>query len=94
MMKHLVSHVVSSLNIMPCGTRDQYNISPREIFTGRKIDYKRDLKVAFIEYIQAHIPNVTDQEIKALRARTTGAIAIGSVDNLQGSIKAVDLSSM
>jgi hypothetical protein len=29
-----------------------------------------------------------------LKARTTCAIAIGSVGNLQGSIKAVDLSSM
>jgi hypothetical protein len=29
-----------------------------------------------------------------LKARTAGTIAIGSVGNLQGSIKAVDLSSM
>jgi hypothetical protein len=56
----LVSHVVSNLNMMPCGTRVN-NISRREAFTGRKIDCKRDLKVACGDYVQAHAPNVTDQ---------------------------------
>ena len=93
MMKHLVSYAVSSLNMMPCGTRVD-NISPREAFTGRKIDYKRDLKVAFGDYIQANVPNVSDQDVKSLKSQTVGAIAIGSVGNLQGSIKAIDLSSM
>jgi hypothetical protein len=46
MMKHLAAHAVSSLNMMPCNTRVD-NISPREAFTGSKIDYKRDFKVAF-----------------------------------------------
>jgi hypothetical protein len=75
--KHLVSPVVSSLNMMPCGTRVD-KISPREEFSGRKIDYKRDLKVAFGDYVQAHVPNVTDQEVKELKARTTSTIGINT----------------
>jgi hypothetical protein len=79
--------------MMPCGTRVD-NIGPCDASTGRKIDYKRNLKVGFGDYVQAHVSNVTDEEVKALKACTTGAIAIGSVGNFQGTIKAVDLSSM
>jgi hypothetical protein len=93
MMKQLVSQLLSSLNMMPCGTQVD-NISPNEAFTGRKIDYKRGLKVAFGDYVQAHVLNVTGQEVEALKAQKTGSIAIGSVGNLQGSIKAVITSSL
>jgi hypothetical protein len=39
MLKHLVFYSVKCLNMMLCRTRMDM-VSPREAFTGRKIDYK------------------------------------------------------
>jgi hypothetical protein len=77
-MKYLVANTVSSLNMMPCGTPVD-NISPREAVTGRKIDYKRNLTVAFGDYIKAHVPNVTDQEVKNKRERYQKILSFVSV---------------
>jgi hypothetical protein len=70
------------------------NLSPREAFLGRKLNYKVDLRAAFGDYIQAHVPNVTEQDVKSLNPRTSGAIVVMMAGNLQGSVKAVDLSTM
>jgi hypothetical protein len=80
-------------NMMPCHSRVD-SISPREAFTGRKIDYKLDLRAAFGDYIQAHVPNVTQQDVKPMNPRTTGAIVVSLVGNLQGSVKVIDLNTM
>jgi hypothetical protein len=43
-------------------------VSPREAFYGRKVDFNRDLRIGFGEYVQVHSP-LTEAE-----KRRTGLI--------------------
>lgn len=52
-MKYLVLFCVSRLNTMPHATRMD-ETSPRELYSGRRIDYQLDLTVRFGEYVQAY----------------------------------------
>ena len=57
-------------------------ISPRELFTGVRVDYKRDCRLGFGEYVQVSADNdITD----TMQPRTYGAISLESVGNLQGT---------
>jgi hypothetical protein len=86
----LVYFCSSRLNMMPDRTRVDSS-SPREQFLGRKIDYKRDLRVGFADYCQVHTPNIIKN---SMSARTEGAIALLPVGNLQGSVKFLSLTTL
>jgi hypothetical protein len=83
----LVSFCVSRINIVPSSVSGD-RISPREKFIGRKLDYQRDLRVGFGDYVQAHEPNIISQVV-----RTEGAIALLPVGNLTGSVKFFKLAT-
>jgi len=84
---HLVYYCVAAINSIP---RSGDSESPREQFTGVKIDYLRDCKVGFGEYVQVH----EDDEItNTMKPRTNGALALGPVGNAQGSYKFLMLST-
>lgn len=84
---HLVYYCVAAINSI---ARSGENESPREAFTGVKIDYARDCKVGFGEYVQVH----EDDEItNSMKPRTNGAIALGPTGNAQGSYKFLMLST-
>lgn len=87
MMVHLVYHCVAGINIVPKSERDQ---SPREIFTGKKIDFKTDCKTEFGAYCQVHEDN---EVTNSMASRVTGAIALGPTGNAQGSYKFISLST-
>ena len=56
-------------------------MSPRELFTGIRVDYKRDCRLGFGEYVQVSADNdITN----TMQPRTYGAISLGSVGNMQG----------
>ena len=57
LLRYLVLFVVFCLNIIPVRTNGMY-VSPKELLTGRKVNYKRDLRFRFGEYIQATTPNL------------------------------------
>jgi len=57
-------------------------ISPREAFLGRKLDYDRDIRCGFGDYLEVTVPN-TDN---TLQARTQPAIALVGTGNLTGSV--------
>jgi len=59
-------------------------ISARENFTRRGINFKRDLRAAFGDYVQVQVPL---EETNGMEARTEGAIAVLPTGNLQGSVK-------
>jgi hypothetical protein len=86
---HLVNYVTTMINLFgKDGTIG--HISPRELFTGEKVDYKVFGKLSFGDYCQ--ISN--ESEItNTMEARTSGAIAIGPVGNVQGNYKFINLSS-
>lgn len=83
LMSYLVDYVVMNINIFP-KTTSLNKISPRELFTGRKLNYKRDMRISFGDYAQVSIPNITSNDVR--QPRTEGAIALTSTGNLQGSV--------
>jgi len=64
--------------------------SPRERFLGRKIDYQRDLRVGFGDYVQTYTPNIIKN---SMTSRTEGAIALLPLGNLAGSCKFFKLAT-
>jgi hypothetical protein len=79
--ERLILFAVSRSNLVPhkSGFAD---ISPREAFTGRKLDFKRDLRCGFGDYMEVVHP-VTDNTMKK---RTEPCIALLPRGNLTGSI--------
>ena len=65
-------------------------LSPVEILTGIKCDAKKDLRVAFGDYVQAREMD-TD---KSMKERTKGCIALLPLGNLEGSVKFLDLATL
>ena len=90
LLQWLVQYSVSAINYMPTSTWEVDHPSPKEIFTGRKIDYKKDLSLSFGQYVQAHIREVSN----SMAERTEGAIALMGTGNLQGSWKFFCLGTM
>jgi hypothetical protein len=91
LLKWLVLFAVSRINMMPSAAKTGYSVSPIELFKGRKIDYKRDVRIGFGEYVQADDPNVNPRN--SLQSRTNGAIALLPTGNLQGSVKFYSLAT-
>ena len=87
----LVYFCVSRINMMPSHLRNDPS-PPRELYTGRKIEYTKDLRVGFGDYCQCYTPR-SDQEKNSMKPRTEGAIALLPVGNLQGSVKFFNLST-
>lgn len=83
LVRWAVQYCVTRLNMVPSGTRVDPT-SPRELFLGRKVNAKIDLRIGFGEYVQAHDPNVVKN---SMAPRTMGAIALVPTGNLQGSVK-------
>ena len=81
----LVLFCVSQLNTEPSSTSiDDY--SPREIFLGRALNYKRDLRIGYGDYAQVQV-SLGDSEYNTLESRTEGAIAVWPTGNLQSGVK-------
>jgi len=83
LLQWLVQYSVSAINYMPSSTWEVNHPSPKEIFTGRKIDFKKDLSLSFGQYVQAHVREVSN----SMAERTEGAIVLMGTGNLQGPWK-------
>ena len=64
-------------------------LSPVEILPGVKCDAKRDLRVAFGDYAQAHEMD-TDN---SMSQRTRGCVALLPLGNQDGSVRFLDLKT-
>jgi hypothetical protein len=67
------------LNIYPPTDGVSWNINPRELITGVKIDYKKHIQAELGEYAQVH-----EEHNNTMETRTTGAIATKPTCNAQG----------
>jgi len=85
----LVLFVVSRINCEPSNVHAD-GLCPRERFLRRGLDYKRDLRVGFGDYVQVQIPR---SNTNGMEARTEGAIAVLPTGNIQGSTKFYLLNS-
>jgi hypothetical protein len=92
LIKFLVFFVVSRSNLMPSGTRVD-PISPSEVYHGRKVDFKRDLRVSFGDYVQTNAPIPDNTKSSVSKDRTEGAIALYPLNNEQGSVHFLHLKT-
>jgi hypothetical protein len=79
LVKDLIAYVVSRLNIRRTTALSE-NVSPRVLFIGTPVDYKKELQVAFGDYVEAY--EGTDN---TSQARSSACIALHPAGNLSGS---------
>ena len=77
------NYVVGKINSVP--TVNGTGSSARESLTGIKLDYKRDLKLSFGDYVQVYNNTCTSNSIRD--QRSLSCIALGPMDNNRGSWK-------
>jgi hypothetical protein len=84
LLKHLISYVVSRINMVPTTTTRLDGVSPREAFIGRKADYKLDCRIAFGTCVQI---NTFSEPSNSMAPRTELAIALEPTGHINGSVK-------
>jgi len=87
LVKDLVSYTVSRVNIQ-CTSALSDNIAPRVAFTGMPIQYQKELKFMFGDYVEAY--EGTDN---TSRPRSAACIALFPVGNATGSWQLFKISN-
>jgi len=83
-LDYLVTHAVKCINCMPT-KHNNLNVNPYELFTGRKVDMKKDFPIPFGQRV--HIAKDDFMLKKSINnTRTVDAISLISKDNIQGSM--------
>jgi hypothetical protein len=82
----LIFYCVSRINLVPHKSGIT-NISPVEAFSGRKIDFRIDLRCSFGDYAEVHDPYADN----TLKPRTQACIALLPTGNRTGSVKFLSL---
>jgi len=82
MLYWLLAYCTYCINLFPHKSSN-YTASPRELLLGRKVNFTKDVRMEFGEYIQATSPHSVRN---TMSPRTEGAIALCPVGNIQGSI--------
>lgn len=90
LFKYLVYFAASRVNMYPVSSRPDPTPA-RELFTGRKIDFKKDIRIGFGEYCQVEAFPIPRNS--ATKPRTKGAISLDPKGNLQGTIRFFVLGS-
>ena len=88
--KYLVFFAISRINMFPVRSRSDPTPA-RELFSGRKIDYKKDIRIGFGEYCQVDAFPMPRND--ATKSRTKGALSLDPRGNLQGSVRFFILGS-
>ena len=78
MIVYLVYYAVRCINMFPKKGSVDPDQSPREMFTGRKVDYKLECLLQFGEYCQVA---EEDDRTNSLKERTVGAVCLGPCGN-------------
>jgi hypothetical protein len=86
---YMVYGATMAINSMP---RTDRSVSPREKFLGVKLDYNKDCRAGFGDYVQATVmPPVTARNTE--QPRTVAAIAVLPTMNGQGTYRFFDLAT-
>lgn len=80
---------VSRTNMVPSSASGD-RTSPRKRFLGQNINYQRDLRVGFGNYVQTYTPNIIKN---STTSRTEGKIALFTMGNLAGSCNFIKLAT-
>ena len=84
----LILYCASRLNYQHSGTRPG-GLSPREAFSGQRVDGSRDFRVAFGDYVQSTTPNTNN----TMTSRTDDCIAMLPTGNRTGSVKMFSIAT-
>ena len=84
----LVLYCVSRINCQQSGSRPG-GLSPRELFSGRRVDGALDFRAAFGDYAVCTVPNTNN----TMDSRTEDCIVMGPNHNRTGSFKMMSLVS-
>jgi hypothetical protein len=87
MVKDLIAYVVSRINSERSAAINQ-NVAPKVMFTGLRMDYKKEFSLAFGDYCEVY--HGTDN---TLRARSIPCIALYPCNNVAGSWAFLSLMS-
>ena len=85
----VISFAVSRINLLNHSFSNGGQPSPRELFCGRKIDFNRDVRVAFGDYCEVFLP-ATDN---SMSERSHSCLALCPTNNKSGSVLFYSLSS-
>jgi hypothetical protein len=80
--KFLMQFAVSRINLLNHSFSKEGHPSPRELFTARKVDFRRDIRVSFGEYCECFSAS-TDN---TTRERSLSCIALCPTNNKNGSV--------
>ena len=87
-VKETVKHCMKMLNAIPPKSGLTTQLSPRNIVTGKTLNYKHHFKMPIGDYAQVH---EEEQPRNSMAERTLGAICLGPIDNVQGGYKFMSL---
>lgn len=90
MIIHLVYYCVLTINSFPRTSSIGLGVPPKELLTGRKLDFQKDCLLKFGAYVQVH---EDDMITNTMKERTLGAIALGPAGNVQGSYNFLSLKT-
>ena len=76
------------INAFPPKSGIHVSLSPRNIVTGRTLNYNIHFKLPFGDYAQVH---ENEEPRNSNKERTLGAISLGPIDNAQGGWKFMSL---
>jgi len=76
----LVYYCVGRINLVPTSSLT-VPIPPRELLTGRKVNFKKDLKLSFGDYVEV----IEQQSTNKMNPRSRGCIALMPTGNVQGT---------
>ena len=76
--KETVKHIVKMINAFPPKSGITTKLSPRNIITGKSLNYKHHFKIPLGDYVQVH---EEEQPRNSMAERTLGAICLGPLDN-------------
>ena len=85
---HGVYFVIMMINGLPAPNGILGVISPREIVTGWKMDFKKDSRAPFGAYIEARTDAVVTNDMSP---RTRGSLSLEPTGNLHGQLKCFNL---
>ena len=89
MVVRLVYYACTMINMFP-KSNSIGGRPPRELFTGIRVDFKRDCKLGYGEDVQVY----ADEDItNTMKPRTLGAICVGVSGNLQGTYLFLSLAT-
>jgi hypothetical protein len=88
MLVRLICNAVFWLNAFPHEDGVSAHLSPRYLFTGKHLNYRKHVRLEFGSYVQTH-----EDHTNGMEERTTGAICLGPSGNEQGGHYFMSLTS-